>query len=282
MTIVVELTSDQASSPSPSANKPPTRIAIADPSLHHIVIVGGGAAGLELATKLGDSLGRGKTAQVTLVERTRTHIWKPHLHEVAAGTMDVGRDAVDYLAQASDHHFRYRIGEMIGLDRVQREVHVAASHDAEGHEVTPARAVPYDTLVIAVGSTSNDFGTPGAQEFAIALDTQEQAVRFHQRLVNRFIRAHAQPGPVRPGQLHVTIIGAGATGTELAAELHRTTRQVVAYGLDRIDAETDLKITLVEAAERILPAVPARVAEGATRLLHGLGIDVRTQARVTA
>src|SRR5215217_7172353 len=250
------------------------------PLLHHIVIVGGGAAGLELATKLGDSLGRRRRAQVTLVERTRTHIWKPHLHEVAAGTLDVGRDAVDYLAQAANHHFRYCIGEMIGLDRAQHEVHLAASVDPEGQEVTPARSVPYDTLVLAVGSTSNDFGTPGAKDFAISLDTADQAVRFHQRLVNRFIRAHAQPGPVRPGQLHVTIIGAGATGTELAAELYRTTRQVVAYGLDRIDPEKDLKITLVEAAERILPAVPPRVAEGATRLLKGLDIDVRTQARV--
>jgi NADH dehydrogenase len=273
-----EATSVATSSPSDAVG--PSRVWIADPSLHHIVIVGGGAAGLELATKLGDSLGQRKKAQITLVERARTHIWKPHLHEVAAGTMDVGRDAVDYLAQASDHHFRYRIGEMIGLDRAHREVHVAASHDAEGQEITPARSIAYDTLVIAVGSTSNDFGTPGAKEFAISLDTADEAVRFHQRLVNRFIRAHAQPGPVRPGQLHVTIIGAGATGTELAAELHRTTRQVVAYGLDRIDAERDLKITLVEAAERILPAVPPRVAEGATNLLRKLGIDVRTQARV--
>ena len=176
--------------------------------------------------------------------------------------------------------FRYRIGEMIGLDRAHREVHLAASYDAEGQEITPPRSILYDTLVIAVGSTSNDFGTPGAKEFAISLDTADQAVRFHQRLVNRFIRAHAQPGPVRPGQLHVTIIGAGATGTELAAELHRTTRQVVAYGLDRIDPEKDLKITLVEAAERILPAVPPRVAEGATRLLERLSIEVRTRARV--
>ena len=160
---------------------------------------------------------------------------------------------------------------MIGLDRAHREVHVAASHDAEGQEITPARSIAYDTLVIAVGSTSNDFGTPGAKEFAISLDTADEAVRFHQRLVNRFIRAHAQPGPVRPGQLHVTIIGAGATGTELAAELHRTTRQVVAYGLDRIDAEQDLKITLVEAAERILPAVPPRVAEGATTFFASSG-----------
>src|SRR4051795_2552675 len=253
---------------------------MADRSLHHIVIVGGGAAGLELATRLGNSLGRHGRAQITLVERARAHIWKPHLHEVAAGTMDIGREAVDYLAQEADHCFRYLIGEMIGLDRPRREVHVAASIDAEGHEITPARSVPYDTLVIAVGSTSNDFGTPGAKEFAISLDTPEEPVRFHQRLVNRFIRAHAQAGPVRLGQLHVAIIGAGATGTELAAELHRTTRQLVAYGLDRIDPEKDLKITLVEAAERILPAVPVRVAEGATRLLERLGIDVRTKARV--
>ncbi|HEX2135917.1 MAG TPA: NAD(P)/FAD-dependent oxidoreductase [Microvirga sp.] len=253
---------------------------LADPTLHHIVVVGGGAAGLELATKLGESLGRRRKAQITLVERTRTHIWKPHLHEVAAGTLDVGRDAVDYLAQAADHHFRYRIGEMVGLDRTRREVHIAASYDAEGEEITPARSLAYDTLVIAVGSTSNDFATPGVQQCAISLDTPEQAVRFHQRLVNRFIRAHAQPGPVQPGQLHVTIIGAGATGTELAAELHRTTRQVVAYGLDRIDPEKDLKITLVEAADRILPALPERIAEGAARLLRQLGIDVRTGARV--
>ncbi len=266
--------------PSPAVTSRPDRIWIPDPSLHHIVIVGGGAAGLELATKLGDSLGRRKRAQITLVERARTHIWKPHLHEVAAGTMDVGRDAVDYLAQASDHYFRYRIGEMVDLDRAHREVHLAPSYDAEGHEVTPARAVPYDTLVIAVGSTSNDFGTPGAKEFAISLDTADEAVRFHQRLVNRFFRANSQAGPVRPGQLHVTIIGAGATGTELAAELHRTTRQVVAYGLDRIDPETDLRITLVEAADRVLPAVPPRVSEGATNLLRKLGIDVRTNARV--
>jgi NADH dehydrogenase len=251
-----------------------------DPSLHHIVIVGGGAAGLELATKLGNSLGRRGKAQITLVERARTHIWKPHLHEVAAGTLDVGRDAVDYLAHASEHHFRYRIGEMVGLDRSRRQVHLGSTYDLEGEEITPPRSILYDTLVIAIGSTSNDFGTPGAQEFAISLDTADQAVRFHQRLVNRFIRAHAQAGPVRLGQLHVTIIGAGATGTELAAELHRTTRQLVAYGLDRIDPEEDLKITLVEAAERILPAVPKRVAEGATNLLQGLGVDVRTKARV--
>jgi NADH:ubiquinone reductase (H+-translocating) len=131
----------------------------AEPSVHKIVLVGGGAAGLQLATKLGDRLGRRNEAQVTLVDRSRTHIWKPLLHEVAAGSLDVGHHAVDYLAQAHRHHFRYRIGEMLALDRDKQEVYLAASFDNEGREVTPPRSFPYDTLVMAVGSGSNDFGT---------------------------------------------------------------------------------------------------------------------------
>ena len=256
-----------------------TSLSPAEPSLNQIVVVGGGAAGLQLVTKLGDRLGRHRKAQVTLVERSRTHIWKPLLHEVAAGSMDVGHHAVDYLAQAHRHHFRYR--EMIDLNREQQEIYLAASFDNEGGEVTPARSFCFDTLVLAVGSGSNDFGTPGVKEHAIALDTPDQAVRFHQRLVNSLIRAHAQPGPVRPGQLHVAVIGAGATGTELAAELHRATRHVVAHGLDRVDPEKDLKITLIEAADRILPAVPERVSESVMRLLGKIGVEVRTRARVT-
>src|SRR5919202_243487 len=244
-------------------------------ALHHIIVVGGGAAGLELVTGLGDTLGKRKRADVTLVDRARSHVWKPLLHEVAAGSMDVGHHALDYLAQAHWHHFRYRYGEMTGLDRAKRDVHLAATFDTEGKQITPPHLFRYDTLVMAVGSTGNDFGTPGVKEHAVSLATLDQAVRFHQRLVNACIRAHAQPGPARPGQLHVAIIGAGATGTELAAELHRTAREVVAYGLDRIDPAKDIKITLVEAAERILPAVPARVAAGATNLLRKLGIDVR-------
>ncbi|GJD29367.1 NADH dehydrogenase [Methylobacterium adhaesivum] len=250
-------------------------------NLHRIVVVGGGAAGLQLATKLGESLGKSGKAHVTLVDRARTHIWKPLLHEVAAGSLDVGHHAVDYLHHAHRHHFRYRIGEMTGLDRQARTIQLAASHDAEGREVTPVRSIGYDTLVLAVGSTTNDFGTPGVKENAIALDTQDQAVRFHQRLVNGMLRAHTQAGPVRPGQLHVTVIGAGATGTELTAELHRTTRDVASTGLDRIDPDKDLKITLVEAASRILPAVPERMSQDVMKLLHKIGVEVRTNARVT-
>jgi NADH dehydrogenase len=245
-----------------------------------IVIVGGGAGGLELVTRLGNRFGRRGKAIVTLIDKNRTHLWKPLLHEIAAGSMDLGVHQINYLAQAHWHGFRYRVGEMIGIDRQRREVSVAPFLDEEGNQVTQQRHIPYDTLVIAVGSLTNDFDTPGVKEYAIALETPAEAARFHSRLVNACIRVHAQAGPPRPEQLQVAIIGAGATGTELAAELHHTTRQLVAYGLDRIDPDKHIKINLIEATDRILPSLPERISNAAAKLLQGLGVNVYTSARV--
>jgi NADH:ubiquinone reductase (H+-translocating) len=249
---------------------------------HRVVIVGGGAAGIELATALGDSLGRRGKADITLIDRTRTHVWKPKLHEIAAGSMDMSAHEVGYLAQSHWHHFRYRVGAMMGLDRERREVHVAPYIDDEGQEVTPQRAFGYDTLVIAIGSQSNDFGTPGVAEHAMKLETPADAQRFHARMVNACVRAHSQSGPLRPEQLHVAIIGAGATGVELAAELHRTTREMLAYGLDRVDADKDIKVSVIEAAPRVLPVLPERLSEATEKLLRELGVEVHTNAKVAA
>ena len=247
---------------------------------HHIVVAGGGAAGLELVTKLGDTLGKRGRARITLVERARAHLWKPLLHSVAAGSLRRSQHELNYLAQAHWHHFTYTYGEVTGLDRAARQLKLAAMRDEEGREITPATTLGYDTLIMAIGSVTNDFGTPGAAKFAVPLETPEQASRFNRRLVNACLRANAQPGPVRPGQLHVAIIGAGATGTELAAELHRTVRAVVAYGMNRIDPARDIHIVLIEAAPRILPALPERISTATLDLLHSLGVEVRTGARV--
>jgi NADH dehydrogenase len=249
--------------------------------LHRIVVVGGGAAGLELATKLGDRVGRRGRASVTLVECARTHLWKPLLHAVAAGSLDPGEYEVNYLAQAHWHGFRYRFGEMVGLDRVAKQVHLAATFDEEGREITAPRSIDYDTLVIAIGSVINDFGTPGVAKYAVPLETPAQAERFNRRLVNACLRAQTQIESVRPGQLHVAIVGAGATGTELAAELHRTIREVIGYGLDRIDPQRDVRIVLIEGTPRILPGLPDRISKATHHLLDEMGVDVRTGARVT-
>jgi NADH:ubiquinone reductase (H+-translocating) len=250
-------------------------------NLHRIVVVGGGAAGLELVTKLGDRVGRRGRAGVTLVECARTHLWKPLLHAVAAGSLDPGEYEVNYLAQAHWHGFRYRFGEMIGLDRVAKQVRLAATFDEDGRQITAPCSIDYDTLVVAIGSETNDFGTPGVAKYAVPLETPAQAERFNRRLVNACLRAQTQVELVRSGQLHVAIVGAGATGTELAAELHRTIREVIGYGLDRIDPERDVRIVLIEGTPRILPGLPERISKETHRLLDEMGVDVCTGASVT-
>jgi len=249
-------------------------------TLHRIVVVGGGAGGLELVTLLGDRLGRRSRASIALVDCARTHLWKPLLHAVAAGSLDASEYEVSYLAQARWHGFRYRFGEMVGLDRAAKEVRVAATYDDEGRQITPARSIGYDTLVIAIGSVTNDFGTPGVAEHAVPLETPAQAERFNRRLFNACLRAQTQTEPVRPGQLHVVIIGAGATGTELAAQLIRTIHEVVGSGLDRIDPQRDIRVVLIEGTPRILPGLPERTSEAAHRLLDKMGVEVLTGARV--
>ncbi len=250
-------------------------------NLHHVVIVGGGAGGLELATRLGDTLGRKGKAKITLIDKTKTHVWKPLLHEIAAGSMNPDKHELDYLAQAHWHNFKFRLGSMEGLNRANREITTAPHHDEEGNEIIPRRSFKYDTLVIAVGSTTNDFGVKGAQEYSIALDTQEQAERFHRRLHNALLRAQTQKEAIKPGQLEVVIVGAGATGVELSAELHNTTRELAAYGLDQIDADHDVKISLIEAGERVLPALPPQMSASVELELRKLGVHVHTGERVT-
>lgn len=129
-------------------------------SPHRIVIVGGGASGLELATKLGD-INNSKNISVTLVDKNRTHIWKPKLHEVAAGSMDLADQELSYIAQAHWHHFKFRLGELSGIDRENKCIQVAPVLDDIGEIVTPMQMIPYDTLIISIGSLTNDFGTRG-------------------------------------------------------------------------------------------------------------------------
>src|SRR6266436_2896430 len=255
------------------ANIPETR-SVAEKSLHRVLIVGGGVGGLELATRLGDSLGKREKASISLLDKTRTHVWKPHLHEVASGTLDVDVDSVEYIAHARAHHYRFRIGAMCGINRQKRQVHVAATPDDEGRQLIPPRVLGYDTLVIAVGSVGNDFGTPGVGEHAIAIDSADEAARFNRRMLNACVRANAQCEPWRPGQLHCAIVGAGATGIELAAELHKTMRDLAAYGLDQIDFDKSIKLTIIEAGPRILGPLPEQLAASTQDMLSRLGIQV--------
>lgn len=241
-----------------------------------IVIVGGGAGGLELATKLGNTFGARGQAEIHLVDANNTHLWKPLLHEVATGSLDSGIDELSYRAQAYNHNFIFHIGRMCDLNRTSKEIILEPIFDENQQEVLPERRLSYDNLVLAVGSQTNDFGTPGAKEFCSFLDSRQQADKFHKKLLNTYLKANNAASKKGNYKLNIAIVGAGATGVELAAELHNTASELAAYGLDQLKKD-QLKVTIIEAGERILPALPPRISGAAHRELTKLGIDVCTQ-----
>ena len=248
---------------------------------HRIVIVGGGAGGLPLACMLGDKLGRRGKAEVTLVDQYATHIWKPLLHEVAAGRMDVDTHNVDYLTLAHWHCFRFQQGAVAGLDRAARTLELAPVNFDNGEEILPRRSIGYDTLIFCIGSITNDFGVPGVAQHALELDTAQDAERFHRLLLGLCVRADARAAAGGSPLVNIVIIGAGATGVELAAEIRQTTRAHAGYGLDHLDTANDIRLTLIEAAPRILPQLTPKISEAATDLLGTMRVDVRTGEAVS-
>ncbi|QYJ80904.1 NAD(P)/FAD-dependent oxidoreductase [Shewanella aegiceratis] len=241
-----------------------------------IVIVGGGAGGLGLATQLGHKLGKKQRAEILLIDKNRTHIWKPLLHEVATGSLDADLDGVVYSAHAVKHGYQFQLGELTGLDLQGKRLQLGAISNDKGEALLPARELEYDTLVLAVGSVSNDFGTPGVKEHCFFLDSHHQASRFHNALLDSFTRMHQSE---EQQKLNIAIVGGGATGVELSAELYHVTDLLKSYGLSKMTADR-LSITLIEAGPRILPALPERIAASATRELIKLGVSVRQSTRI--
>lgn len=244
-----------------------------------IVVVGGGAGGLELATKLGNTLGKRKQAQVTLIDRNTSHIWKPLLHEIAVGTMDEGVDAVSYRGHAINNHFYFRVGTLVDIDRIGKQVVLAPMQDDEGVEFLPSTRIDYDYLVIALGSTSNDFNTPGIKDHCIFLDSPAQAHKFRSKLLNLLLRIQRLPD--NNSEVRIAIVGGGATGVELSAELHHAVAEIYNYGFDAVTS-SQLKVTLVEAGPRILPALPERISSSAHSELLKLGVDVKLNTMITS
>lgn len=240
----------------------------------HIVVVGGGVAGIILATRLGRLLGRRGRARVSLIDRSWIHVWKPMLHTFAAGTWNIYQQQVQYVAHARMHHFEYIPGQLDAIDRTARRIRLAPLQ-ADGEVVAGNRELAYDVLVLAFGSRANDFGTPGVVEHCHFIDSQDQADAFNARLRALVVRGFAQGG-----NIDIAIVGGGATGVELAAELSRMVELAAGYG--EAEIRRRLRLTLLESAPRILSAFPEAVSDSTASQLHLLGVDVRTGVRVVA
>ncbi|MFQ3246438.1 MAG: NADH dehydrogenase [Arenicella sp.] len=254
------------------------QISLEQQTMPHLVVVGGGAGGLELVTALGRKLGSKGKAKITLIDKHRVHIWKPLLHEVATGSLDTEIDGVVYRAHAARHGYQFQLGSVSGIDRAKKEIIVDPILDDTGNVIVDARTLHYDRLVLAIGSVSNDFGTPGVSEYCHMLDSNEQAQKFQKTLLNQFLKNSQDNGhQVSPTRL--AIVGAGATGVELSAELHHVVEVLSVYDFDKKSER--LSINLIEADTRILPVLPERIAESASEELEKLGVQIRTNTRIT-
>lgn len=238
-----------------------------------LVVVGGGVAGLEVATKLGQRLGRPGRVEVVLVDIEATHVWKPMLHAIAAGTSDPHRERLPYVVQARRNGFSYWPGTLAGLDRGRKHLKLAPLPGPDGWDILGAREIAYDALVLAVGSRANDFGTPGVVEHCHFIDSRAEADAF-----NRAARAEMLRSLAEDREMGVAIVGGGATGVELAAELVHLLEVAATYGAG--DMRARARLTLIEAGPRLLAAFPEPMSEAATRRLEALGVAVRCNAKV--
>lgn len=238
-----------------------------------IVIVGGGAGGLELATMLGRKLGRSEQAKVTLIDRNSTHLWKPLLHEVASGALDSRMEELDYRGQSARCGFEFLLGTLESVDKDNKTIQLAAICDDSGKEVVAARSLSYDRLVLAIGGVTADFGTPGVTDHSYFLDSLRQADRFHEHLLNEFLRVNKSIGEGNATKLSLAIVGGGATGVELAAELIHSVSLLSIYGLSHLDRK-HFEVCLVEAKQRLLPELPERLSKLVEKKLTSLGVEV--------
>lgn len=240
---------------------------------YRVVIIGGGAAGIALASKLGRRYKRDKQVVVTLIDQQLTHIWKPLLHEVAAGTFDSHVNEISFLAQAKRCGFKYRLGSLSSINRAEKTVQLDAIDGDDGNPLIPTRDIAYDTLILAIGSISNDFGVTGVAEHCLFIDTTQQAENFHRQLVQACTRIFATGAPQVTDPLRIAIVGAGATGVELSAQLREVSELLNSYSDQKIQS-SEIQITLIEGADRILPALPDYLSTATEQQLKSLRINV--------
>ncbi len=271
---------DLADAVVPAADEHPIAPIDAGDRKTQIVVVGGGAGGLELVRKLGAKYGR-KKHDIILVDQNLSHIWKPLLHEVAAGSLDANLDEVGYRGHCYRWGYRFFQGSLASIDREAKTITLAPVLEKDGSELISDHVIRYDILVLAVGSVSNDFGVPGVSEHCIYLDARDQADRFRTKLLNHCLRVSRamSADPTADERVRIAIVGGGATGVELAAELYNAAGALRHYGLEVFD-ESRLDVTLLEAGPRILPALPEKLSDAARQELATLGVEVKTETQV--
>ncbi|MCL9684836.1 NAD(P)/FAD-dependent oxidoreductase [Legionella maioricensis] len=240
----------------------------------NIVVVGGGAGGLELVVSLGRAYRRQQDVKITLVDQSLTHVWKPLFHEVASGSLNNVYDKMGYLAIAKKNEFHFELGQLKKIDRQNKTILI---HNPTETDKPCELTLDYDLLILAIGSVTNNFHTPGSDEFCYYLDFEWQAKKIHQVLFEKLIYNHYEKNR---GPIQVAIVGGGATGVELAAELRTSLAQLSALISQKYAPKEIAIITIVEAASRILSPLPENISVVTQKQLAEMSIDILTNTRI--
>ena len=262
----------------PIDNLPDRQSSMKKRSQHEIVIVGGGVAGIHLATKLGREARSRPKISIKLVDAALTHVWKPSLHEFAAGSRGIGDDEVGFLPHSVRNNYEFRLGCLAGIDTEKQEVTLDPVSDDAGKPIAPRRTLGYDTLVLAIGSVCSDLGIPGVVENCLFLDNRKQAQSLHREFLNLCLRYGSGALPDDADSIHIAIVGGGATGVELAAEMREATHN----GIDTLVPPECVRISVIEASDRLVPGLPDRLSRAVRRELENLDIGVYVNSRVMA
>lgn len=258
------------------ASSAPARVT-SDDGKDRFVVVGGGAGGLELVVKLARKFRRDQSVEVVLIDKNPTHIWKPLFHEVATGSMNSHHDEASYRMLARKHGFRFQLGSVVQIATDSKLITIAPVTDDKDRQILPQRDIDYSLMVVSVGSLSNDFGIKGVAEYSRQLDSREQAELFHTHFASQLHRVNSSDNPDE--KLSVVIVGGGATGVELAADMHNVVQRLREYGFEHFSKEK-LSVSVIEAAPGLLPRLPDRIGISVKRELERIGVQVHVDTRI--
>jgi NADH dehydrogenase len=235
---------------------------------HPTVVVGGGAAGLELVARLSRYTQPGVgVSSVVLVDRAITHLWKPRLHDTSSAEHS-------FLSHASLLGYHFELGALESIDLPHRRIRVGPVLGRDQRPVLPDRWIHFSRLVLALGSEENDFGTVGASEHCLFLNTPEQAIAIREQFLAALMRTARGLQP----RVSIAVVGGGATGVELMAELHRSVQALQA--LEPGISSAKVQFILIEASDRLLSGNPEELSQYATDFLQCRGTRLMVGKRV--
>jgi NADH dehydrogenase len=233
---------------------------------HQVVVVGGGFGGIEAVKQL-----RHAPVDVTLVDRRNFHLFQPLTYQVATGALSPGEIAYPLRALFKRaRNVRVVLGEVTGFDLAARQVRLACAPGA----------VPYDTLIVAAGSTYSYFGHDEWSGLAPEVKSLESAVTTRARILTAFETAELLSDPeARRAELSFVVVGAGPTGVEMAGQIGEMARDTLRRDFRAINSR-QARIVLVEAADRVLPNFPPSLSSKAARSLEQLGVTPMVRSAV--